>query len=479
MIRNRDDIESRTKSGIRARIRAAVPTFTLATAAIAASAAAIVACGDADPLVLDDPTPDAAADVVDASIPPVNDASDEDMDADADAAPPVYDASDEPVVCATTPCVTQLAAGNLHFCALLSDRTVHCWGTDTRGSLGRGIPDGSVAPSSTPQPVVEMTNATQISVGPQGNTTCARDTEGRVWCWGENSNAQLGLEESTGVRDTVAHPTPTPVALTVPVVRVDVGQGTVCAITADRKVYCWGGNASMQLARPELTNFYGGVGRAQLGDYEVTRTLHNLYSSFAITTYGQLLGWGRPSGRPSSLPSNDGIATPVPLPGLGDVTQIATSGTSGSNGHQCVIARGRVHCWGSNIRGELGNGVPDGQQVPGFAGIIAEPGVFPQQLALGAHRTCVRMTDGTVQCCGDDRLGALGRGGDAGSFSSRIGPAAAFEEHAVQLVSSTHATCALVQGGKVMCWGGNANGELGQGTTDTEPHPTPVTVVFP
>ncbi|MBX3213290.1 MAG: hypothetical protein KF850_14740 [Labilithrix sp.] len=478
MTRIRDDIESRTKGRIRARVRAGIPAFTLATAALGASAAAVVACGDAEPRVFDDPPPDAAVDVVDPSLPPVDDAG-ADEDIDADAARPVYDASDEPVVCATTPCVKQLTAGDRHFCALMSDGTVQCWGTDTRGSLGRGEPDGGVAPGAAPQPVVDITNATQVSVGQRSNTSCARDADGQVWCWGENSGAQLGLEASTFVRDNNPHPTPSRVALTVPVVRVDVGQGTACAIADDGAVHCWGGNADMQLARPELINFYGGVGLALLGDHDVTRTIHARYSSFAITKDGRLLNWGRPSGRQSSLPSSDGVPTPVPLPGLADVTQVAISGTDGSNGHQCAIAGGRVHCWGSNIRGELGNGVPDSQLVPGFAGIIADSGVFPQQLALGAQRTCVRMTDGTVQCCGDDRLGALGRGGDAGTFASRIGPASALDDYVVQIVSSAHATCALIQGGKVTCWGGNANGELGQGTTDSDPHPTPVTVVFP
>ncbi len=481
MTRIRTDIDSDIQNRIRARTRR-IPAVVLAMTALSSSAAAVVACGDSDPTTPEVDTADGAADAADSSVTP-GDAGGQDeidarADADADAGRPSYDASDEPVVCTTTPCVTQLAAGDRHFCALMSDGSVQCWGTDTKGSLGRGQDGGSPA-GTPPQPVVEITNATQISAGTPGNTTCVRDAEKHVQCWGENSVAQLGLVPSPGLRDQNAHPTPTRVALASEVVRVDVGQSTVCAIATDGKIYCWGTNSSNQLARLNSNLGYEGPGLAELGNYEITRLILTQYSSFAITKDGQLLGWGRASGRLSSLPSSEGSPTPVPLPSLSDVTRAATSGfASGSNGHQCAIAGGDVYCWGGNIRGELGTGVPDGEQLPAFAGIITDAGVFPQQVALAPNRTCVRMTNGTLQCSGDDRLGQLGRGGDAGTFVSRFGPATALSQHVVQVASSTSATCALVQGGTVMCWGGNANGELGQGTTDKDPHPTPVTVVF-
>ena len=476
MTRTRKDIEAGDRTSLRAQVRA----ITLATAAISSSAAALTACGD-DPFPATPIGPtDAGADVREASLPPVDDGGGAPGEPDADAGRPTYDASDEPVLCATTPCVTQVAAGERHFCALINDGTVRCWGTDTRGSLGREL-DGA-APGTDPQPVAGLTNAKQISAGALGKTTCAVVDDGHVWCWGDNSGAQLGLAPSppeTYVRDNQPHPIPTQVALVDQIVRVDVGQENACALRADGKVYCWGGNDSYELARPGTSGFYQPVGLAELGDHPIARLVLTQNSSFAITKTGQLLGWGRPSGRQTSLPSTEGSPFPVLLPSLDDVTRAATSGASGSNEHQCAIASGSVYCWGTTVRGELGTGVPDKEQIPAFAGIVTDAGVFPQGLALGPHRSCVRMTNGTVQCCGDDRLGQLGRGGDAGTFANVFGPAVAVTGHVVQVASSANATCALLQGGKVVCWGGNANGELGQGTTDTDPHPTPVEVVFP
>lgn len=451
--------------------------FLLLGSSMVASAAAVLACSSSDER---EPFVDVAdASSSDASLPPpspdagVEDASVEDADA---IAPIEYDASAEPVVCSATPCVTQLVAGDRHFCALVSDGTVRCWGADTRGSLGRG--DGAVTDAgATPSAVIGLTGVKQISIGPSSNVTCVVDSQSRVKCWGENGNAQLGLE-SPYTRDSNPHPTPAPVALDVDVARVDVLQSGACATTTDGKLYCWGANDTNQLARPGYTDYYGDPAVADMKQAQISLVAGTDKSIFAITKAGGVVGWGRPSGRDSSLNSYEGTPIPAPLPALLSVSSLATSGSGGSgNTHQCAIAGGHVLCWGSNALGVLGTGVPDDERLPRLAGIVPEDPAFPQQLAVSQNRTCARMTDGTIQCCGDNKLGQLGRGATT-EFEGRFGLASAFVDHAVQIATSSNATCALVQGGKVECWGGNTNGELGQGTMDSDPHPTPVTVVF-
>jgi alpha-tubulin suppressor-like RCC1 family protein len=89
----------------------------------------------------------------------------------------------------------------------------------------------------------------------------------------------------------------------------------------------------------------------------------------------------------------------------------------------------------------------------------------------------VRLTDGTVQCTGDNERGALGKD-TTDTYSMFFEPADLFAGHAVAVATSTSAVCALVNDGTVVCWGSNEHGEQGQGTTDTEPHSTPVRVGF-
>ncbi len=446
--------------------------LVLASCAVSAGGGALVACGTDDNRLgfIGDPDSGSEASSPPPSLPPTTDASQPvDADADADAGAPSrpdYDASDEAVVCTETPCVKQLAAGDNHFCALLDDGTVSCWGDNYRGALGTGITTRVYA---APQTVVGVGNVTQIRA--QGLTTCVRTSEGRVKCWGQNLQGQLGLQVSPPVSDSSYHATATEVPLEAGVERVDVGARAVCALASDGvDVYCWGGNDQKQLARADAGSV-GGPGLVDGQGFQLSRTAGGLASVFGITKSGELVGWGAVSGRPASISPTTIMA---PIPSLEGVTSLA-SGTA----HQCVIASGEVYCWGTNSRGLLGTGISDSETSPAPAALAADAGVYPQQVAASPYRTCVRMTDGTVQCAGWDERGQLGRG-DAGTYSLAFVPVSTLqEEYVVQIATSYFATCALVQGGKVVCWGGNTGGELGMGMTDSNPHPAPVPVVFP
>lgn len=453
--------------------------FVLGVSSVSlAGAAMLVACGDRVPrtFVVDEFDEPDASDVPGVNPPAV------DHDAgipDADAAPPkpVYDASDEPVVCTTTPCVTQLVAGQAHFCALLSDGSVRCWGRDNAGVLGRGAIDAGSSIGAPSTPVVGITNATQISSDLAGQTTCARTAEGRVKCWGSNLQALLGLQASPAVRDFVSHPTPSDVAITAEIARVDVGPMSACAISTSGDVYCWGNNVQSQLARPDAgtgTANYHGPALSDVLDYKLTRITLGSSAVFGLTNDGRLVGWGEVSGRDSSLVYS---SVPTPLPALSDVTSFATGADDIGKATFCAIADGKVYCWGGNRGGQLGTGVPEPERLPAPVWVDADDKTFPQRLALARGRSCVRMTDGTIQCCGGNGLGQLGTG-DAGAGTSLFGRVTVLDEPAVQVAGSTATTCALLRNGKVVCWGGNANGELGQGTTDDVAHPLPTPIVF-
>lgn len=446
--------------------------------------AALVACSsndDARPTFEDEhdaATPPPAA-PEDAEAP--LDAGKRPQDAGPQKAP--FDPAEEPVVCADTPCATALVAGDNHFCARMSDGTVRCWGDDARGALGTGPSAGGDDAAAEPnddgdegvtRPVTDLADVVQLSAA--GTTTCAVVTGGDVFCWGGNDKGQLGLAQEPP-NDTSAHPTPSRVLLPHAAERVDVGPVSACAVLTNGEAWCWGDNAQRQLARVTTTNI-GGPGKAELGAFRVVRTAAGTSTGFGITDAGELLSWGAVAGAQAVVAARTASLSPDERPvaiGLGPVTSFSVSSTTASRAHASAVVGGYVYSWGSSSMGALGTGLPGAVRMPTRTSVPSEE-AWAQQVDAAGEITCVRLTDGTVQCAGDNATGVLGEEPEDKPFSMFFQPVASFTGHAVHVATTGRAACALVRDGSVLCWGSNQRGELGQGTTDRDPHPTPVLV---
>ncbi len=136
------------------------------------------------------------------------------------------------------------------------------------------------------------------------------------------------------------------------------------------------------------------------------------------------------------------------------VTRVATGGS-----HSCALTEaGEVLCWGDNFFGELGIGSTTRTWTPiPVAGI----GEAVTTLATGAQHTCVATVSGAVYCWGYNAYGQLGNGSTTNAFSPTL--VANLDESVSALATGGYHTCALTVSGAVRCWGYNANGQLGNG----------------
>jgi alpha-tubulin suppressor-like RCC1 family protein len=133
-----------------------------------------------------------------------------------------------------------------------------------------------------------------------------------------------------------------------------------------------------------------------------------------------------------------------------------------------------VWCWGRNDEGQLGYATTDlcpediggGQtrsiachtfpfQVVGLTGATA--------IAAGDAFSCAVTTDGNVKCWGANAVGQLGNGSTTTSQTPVV--ATSIAKATSVTLGSQHA-CALADG-KVWCWGANDLGQLGVKTTGT------------
>lgn len=144
------------------------------------------------------------------------------------------------VNCATAPVAvsgisnaTDVVAGVLHSCALLSTGVVQCWGSRLNGRLGSGSSSGS---ATSPEDVMGLSDAAAIAGGV--NHTCARRTTGRVVCWGVGAGGRLG---NAGVADSNVPVNVTGLTNGTNVLSAGGDQG--CATRTNGSVWCWGENS--------------------------------------------------------------------------------------------------------------------------------------------------------------------------------------------------------------------------------------------
>jgi len=140
--------------------------------------------------------------------------------------------------------VAAVSAGYYHSCAVTTKGKAVCWGNNGAGQLG----DDTATNRLTPVGVYGLSkNVKAISAGYLN--TCALTTKGKVWCWGDNSQGQLGDGTTTASHRPVAVK-----GLGSGVRTVSTGYGFACAITKAKAVKCWGDNAYGQLGDTTTTD---------------------------------------------------------------------------------------------------------------------------------------------------------------------------------------------------------------------------------
>jgi alpha-tubulin suppressor-like RCC1 family protein len=138
--------------------------------------------------------------------------------------------------------VVAVSVGPNHSCAVMQSGVVNCWGANNVGQLGDSASIVSTSFSTSPQTVAAVSGAVGISVN--GNHSCALISNGTVKCWGSNSDGQLGgLTIGTDSSSFVD------VAYVSNAVGIAAGSQHTCAVLSNGTVKCWGDNTTKQGGR--------------------------------------------------------------------------------------------------------------------------------------------------------------------------------------------------------------------------------------
>ena len=287
---------------------------------------------------------------------------------------------------------TALTGGYNHACALLSDGTMRCWGSNANGQLG----DPSTAESSVPIPVAGISGVLAIATG--AFHTCAVMQDHTVRCWGENGSGQLGNGTFT------SSSTPVTVAGLSNVVAIAGAGSHTCAALADGTARCWGNNYEGQLGDGTATPSAMPVQVAGIGN--ATEIAGGWAHTCARLSDRTIRCWGEGINGELGNGAMQNATTPVTVSGISTAVGL----TAGWWHHSCaLLADGGVRCWGVNEWGQFGNGTTTASGVPvamsgaGVTWASSNPGVATISAAglataVGPGVTTITATDaaGTV-----------------------------------------------------------------------------------
>ena len=140
--------------------------------------------------------------------------------------------ADRPARAATPGAAGQIVAGVAHTCVIARDNRVMCWGDNQFGQLGdSAFPDSA---SNTPVATSGFGGRTPVQLAAGRNHTCARMSDGTVWCWGYNGYLELGFGVGT-------YADPVQVSLGASATWISAAGNTSCARTT-AQLKCWGRN---------------------------------------------------------------------------------------------------------------------------------------------------------------------------------------------------------------------------------------------
>jgi hypothetical protein len=295
------------------------------------------------------------------------------------------------------PPLVTLVVGNGHACGLTRSGTAYCWGENLSGQLGLGT-----LSEMEPQPRAVAGGLSFTTLVAGDAFTCGLTTDQRMYCWGDNTLGQLGIDSTT------TRSIPTPVATRELIATIAAGYQHACATTTSGTTYCWGADDTGQLGGPA-----GEICKANRFDYYNQPYTINVSCSRA----------------PLPLPNAPGAFTAL----------TASTGTCG------LLGTGEPYCWGFGRSG-----------IPNDARFLS--------LAAAANSVCGITTTQSISCWSYADSTAPSKLTVVPGIADPIG-----------LVGGSTHWCAIAAASKTaFCWGGNINGQLGNGTLVSTTRPLPV-----
>jgi alpha-tubulin suppressor-like RCC1 family protein len=318
-----------------------------------------------------------------------------------------------------------LACGPDHCCAAGTDGATYCWGSGNYWGEATDFRPEAVASDVT---LVALTLGSGFS--------CGLDDTGRAWCWGNGNSGQLGC----GNRLSSDAPV---LVLGGPFAHLAAGWNHACGLDPDGRAHCWGSNAEGALGSGVAGSGDAVVPMPVDTDLRFVELVAGASFTCGRTGSGEAHCWGGSALGELGDGSPGPRITPGPVAG-GLRFEVLGSGMY----HACgVTGAGATHCWGWPFG-------PEPAPVPGEARLVALAGEYSSTCGLDAA--------GEAWCWGNGPLGIP-------ELASATMVRVPLDRALTELGLGFGFACGLTDDGRVVGWGWNGGGGLGQGERRVSP----------
>ena len=343
-----------------------------------------------------------------------------------------------------------LSLGLYHSCAIASNAKAYCWGQGQYGQLGNSGTGGSYTPVAVSQGAIP----TGIGIANMGTGSyhgCVRGSNGKLYCWGQNTYGKLG-------DGTTTTPRTSPVAVVdaagANTYEINIGNNTLTRTLTP-------GTTSISVS-PILAHTPGTVSIyiKRLTDNVNSNSVSFVYSNFPAPSISNVNPntIGQAGGETVSITGSNFLDYNV----FGSVVSI-----SAGMFHSCAIQEEGAFCWGRNNYGQLGDRSINQRNTP----VLVDKGDIPagvslSSISVGSYHTCGVGSNYKAYCWGYNNAGQLGDGGSVTSSDSPIEVQTSVTFKSIS--AGGYHTCGISTDNWAYCWGQGTYGKLGNGgTTDS------------
>jgi alpha-tubulin suppressor-like RCC1 family protein len=352
--------------------------------------------------------------------------------------------------------------------AQATPNTAKAWGLNSHGALGNGASTGpeECGPfkepcSATPIAVKNLSGVTAVSGGSSLSEHSLALLEG-------GTVMAWGANDSGQLGNGTTTDSPVPVAvsgLLIEATTIAAGWGHSLALLSNGKVMAWGKNGSGQLGNGTTVNSDVPVEVTGLAGEAKAIAAGNEFS-LALLKSGKVMAWGANTEGQLGNGTTVKSTGPVEVTGLSEEVKAIAAGKLYS---LAILKGGTVVAWGKDNNGELGNGAEKNSATPVAVSGLTKVGAVA---AGGNHSMAMLEGNGKVMAWGENSVGELGDGSSTGPELCGVTTPCAKTPVEVSGLSGARAIAAgeehslvLLADGATMAWGSNLRGQLGGGTS--------------